>query len=118
MWKDPQITKKGKKKIMVKKTNSNEQAKQNYEVEVLRAKDITKKDAKYTTIACDIKINGVTVYGCYYKEGEKNGKDWALIDFPKYKGSDDKYYNVVWFPASKELVSKLADAISFALDNK
>lgn len=98
------------------KKNTEQTEKKDYEVKVLRAKDVTGK-GKYTNIACDLEVNGIKIYGCFYKEGTKDGKEWALVDLPKTKGKDDKYYSIVWFPISKELTEKIADLISFALDN-
>lgn len=69
-----------------------------FEVEVTRAKEI--KEGK---IAFDMKVNGISVYNCWYVKGEKNGKEYEIINLPQYKGSNDKYYSYVWFPISREL---------------
>ena len=105
---------------MVKKPETKNEAKEaakiEYDVKVLKAKDLS-KDGK-TIIGCDIEVNGIKIYGCFYKEGKKNGKEWAFVDLPKTKGKDGKYYSVVWFPMSCEFViNNIADQISFALDN-
>lgn len=65
-------------------------------IEVLRAKDFTKDDAKENecSIVFDMKVNGVTIYGCWYRTGsDKKGEDYEMISFPSQKGKDGKYYN-------------------------
>ena len=95
-----------------KKTEENK--KYEYEVEVLRAYEMEGKSN--TTYAVDLKVNGITIYGCFYKEGTKNGKEWSLVQFPQYKGQDSKgetaYYNHVWFPTSREFTQKVAEGIT------
>lgn len=69
-----------------------------YDVQVTRAKEV--KDG---SVAFDMEVNGITVYGCWYNEYKtKEGKDGTLISFPSYR-NENKYYNHVWFPISKEL---------------
>lgn len=65
-------------------------------IEVLRAKDLTKDDAKENecSIVFDMKVNGVTIYGCWYRTGsDKKGEDYEMVSFPSQKGKDGKYYN-------------------------
>ena len=65
-------------------------------IEVLRAKDFTKDDAKENecSIVFDMKVNGVTIYGCWYRTGsDKKGEDYEMVSFPAQKGKDGKYYN-------------------------
>ena len=79
-----------------KKTN---ETKREYECIVTRAKEI--KDG---TVAFDMEVNGVKVYGCWYKEGtNKDGKEYQIVNLPQEKGSDGKYYSIAWFPMSKEV---------------
>lgn len=89
------------------KTESKPKA--SYTVEVTRVHDFS-KDGK-TVISFDMKVNGISVYGCTYREGEKNGKEWQLVSFPQRKGSDDKYYDIVWMPMSKEQIANIAEQI-------
>ena len=63
-----------------------------YDVKVTRAKEI--KDGQ---VVFDMVVNGVTIYGCWYREGNKNGKDYTMISFPSQKGSNENYYNHCWF---------------------
>lgn len=81
-------------------------AKASYNVEVTRVHDFS-KDGK-TIIGFDMKVNGVSISGCTYREGEKNGKEWKMVTFPQRKGSDGNYYNIVWMPVSKELTETIA----------
>lgn len=76
---------------------SNQESKK-YDVQVTRAKEV-----KEGSVAFDMEVNGITIYGCWYNEYKtKEGKDGTLISFPSYK-NNDKYYNHVWFPVSAEL---------------
>lgn len=71
------------------------------QIEVTRTKDFS--DDKGTCIAFDMTVNGVTIYGNYYREGtDKKGSDYAMVAFPSRKGSDGKYY--------KHAFVKLSDA--------
>ena len=70
----------------------------NYDVKVTRAKEFDNG-----SVAFDMVVNGVTIYGCWYREGEKDGKEYEIINFPSQKGKDDKYYNIAWFKIDDEL---------------
>lgn len=79
-----------------KKTN---ETKREYDCVVTRAKEI-----KEGTVSFDMEVNGVKVYGCWYKEGtSSNGKDYQIVNLPQEKGNDGKYYSIAWFPMSKEV---------------
>ena len=81
-------------------------------IEVLRAHDLTKDDQEGCNIAVDLKINGVTIYGCFYREGkDKNGKDYSMISFPSHKGNDGKYYNYAYVKLTDEDVEKISGDI-------
>lgn len=84
-----------------------------YDVTVTRAKDLS-KDGK-TAIACDLEVNGVKIYGCFYRvyEDRKNpGEEKGFIAFPSRKGSDDKWYQHAWFPISDELLADIEKQIN------
>lgn len=85
---------------------------QEYIIEVKRAKEFKSGD-----IGLDMVVNGVSIYNCIYKSGtsKKTGKDYALIQFPSRKGSDDKYYNYVYFPISDDMMSDLEKQIESVL---
>lgn len=81
-------------------------------IEVLRAHDLTKDDQEGCNIAVDLKINGVTIYGCFYREGkDKNGKDYQMVSFPSHKGNDDKYYNYAYVKLTDEDVERISKDI-------
>lgn len=98
-----------------KKNNENKENKESKfiaeSVEVLRVAELEPSKNVDVLIACDLKINGVKIYGCFYLEGKKEGKEWSMIKLPETKGKNGNYYSVVWFPISKELTKKIADLI-------
>lgn len=79
----------------------------NYEVKVTRAKEIEEG-----TVVFDMVVNGVTIYGCWYREGtSKKGVPYQLISFPSQKSGDGKYYNHVWFKIEDGLKSEIIDQL-------
>lgn len=81
-------------------------------IEVLRVHDLTKDGQEGCNIAVDLKINGVTIYGCFYREGkDKNGKDYSMVSFPSHKGNDGKYYNYAYVKLTDEDVEKISQDI-------
>ena len=83
-----------------------------YVVKVLRAKDFTEKSKLDTNVAFDMEVNGIKIYGCWFKEGTgKDGKEYSLISLPSQKGKDGNYYSVAWFPISKELTKEIREKI-------
>lgn len=72
---------------------------QNYDVKVTRAKEI-----KEGQVAFDMVVNGVTIYGCWYREGKgKDGNEYQIISFPSQKADNGKYYNHCWFKIEDSL---------------
>ena len=83
-----------------------------YVVKVLRAKDFTDKSKLDTNVAFNMEVNGIKIYGCWLKEGRsKEGKDYSVVSLPSHKGKDGNYYNVAWFPISKELTKDIREQI-------
>lgn len=81
------------------------------EIKVLRVKD------NGNAIVFDMQVNGIKIYGCWYREGVKDGKEWALIDLPSRKSEKDgNYYSIVWFPITKEFVAEVAKQIEDVLE--
>lgn len=71
----------------------------NYTVKVIKAKEV-----KEGVVNFDMTVNGLTIYGCWYREyTTKEGKEGAMITLPSYKGTDGKYYNHVFMPITNEL---------------
>ena len=84
-----------------------------YVVKVLRAKDFSNFSKKLdTNVAFDMEVNGIKVYGCWFKEGtSENRKYFSLVSLPSQIGKDGKYYSVAWFPISKELTKEIREQI-------
>ena len=83
-----------------------------YDVNILRVKDFS-RDGK-TAIALDLEVNGVKIYGCWYRvyeDRKKPGEEKGFISFPSRQGSDGKYYQHAWFPISEDLLEKLEKEI-------
>ena len=78
-----------------------------YDVKVTRAKEF---DGGAVTF--DMVVNGITIYGCWYREGQdKNGNDYEIISFPSQKGKDGKYYNHVWFKVDDDTKADIIDQL-------
>ena len=87
-------------------------------IEVLRAKDFTKDDAKENecSIVFDMKVNGVTIYGCWYRTGsDKKGEDYEMVSFPSQKGKDGKYYNHAWVKLQQSDIDNISKQIESLL---
>lgn len=84
-------------------------------IEVLRAKDFTEDDKDGCSISFDMKVNGVTIYGCWYREGkDKKGEDYQLVSFPSKQGKDAKYYNHAYVKLQQsdiDLISKQIESL-------
>lgn len=91
----------------MKGSKKSNETKREYECVVTRAKEI-----KEGTVSFDMEVNGVKVYGCWYKEGtSSNGKEYQIVNLPQEKGSDGKYYSIVWFPMSKEVRENIIEQL-------
>ena len=76
-------------------------------IRVTRANDFT-KDGK-TSIAFDMEVNGVTIYGCWYREGEKDGKEWSMVNFPSIQDEKTgKYYSHAYVKLTQDQVDEIA----------
>lgn len=84
-------------------------AKASYNVAVKRVFDLSDNDK--TKVLFDMEVNGVSISGCTYREGVKDSKEWQMVTFPQHKGKDNKYYNTVWMPMSKELTQTIVAQI-------
>ncbi len=60
----------------------------------------------------DMKVNGVTIYGCRFIEG-KNGN---FVSFPSKKGNDGKYYNHAYIELNEAEVKLIDELIDKALE--
>lgn len=77
-----------------------------YVCEVIRAKEV-----KEGRVAFDMKVNGVTVYGCWYVEGTKDGNPYTIVNLPQYKAENGKYYSHAWFPMSNEVKQNIIEQL-------
>lgn len=50
------------------------------------------------SVVADLKINGIIIYGCFVVETKKGD----FISLPQRKGSDGKYYSIVWAKLSDQ----------------
>lgn len=49
----------------------------------------------------DMVVNGVTIYGCQWVEGEKDGNEYAFVSFPSRQSKKDKkWYNIAYVKLS------------------
>jgi DNA-binding cell septation regulator SpoVG len=76
------------------------------------------RETQNGAIYFDMTVNGVCISECRYVEYEtKEGKDGQMISFPSYQSKkNQKWYNYVWFPISKDLRESIEDQISDLLD--
>ena len=109
--KEPNMAVNRTKKTKNKKT----EASQVLAIEVLRAKDFTEDGKDGCSISFDMKVNEVTIYGCWYREGkDKKGEDYQFVSFPSKQGKDDKYYSHAYVKLQQsdiDLISKQIESL-------
>ena len=98
---------------IAKKAKAEAEKSANLNIEVSRVKDFS--DEKGTCIAFDMKVNEVIIYGCYYREGVKDGKDYSMVAFPSRKASDGKYYKHAYVKLSDADVDNISKQIEALL---
>ena len=82
------------------------------ECEVLKARQF-----KNSRIGFDLKINGITIYSMIaFPYKDKDGNTAWGISFPQRKGSDNKYYNEVYFYVDDALRKDLLEQIDKLLE--
>lgn len=85
-------------------------------IEVLRAKDFTEAGKEGCSIVFDMNVNGIIIYGCWYREGkDKNGEDYEMVSFPSQKGKDGKYYNYAWVKLQQSDIDNISKQIESLL---
>ena len=89
---------------IAKKAKAEAEKSANLNIEVSRVKDFS-----------DEKVNGVTIYGCYYREGVKDGKDYSMVAFPSRKSSDGKYYKHAYVKLSDADIDNISKQIEALL---
>ena len=84
-----------------------------HEIKVLRAHDMSGEEG--VCIAFDAEVNGVCIYGCFWREGvDKNGKDYEMVSFPSHKGKNGKYYKYAYVnfsDADKDAIQKGIESV-------
>lgn len=75
-------------------------------IKVIRA-----KECKNNNVMIDLEVNGVTIYGAFYVEGNKDGKDYALVSFPSRKADNGKYYHYCYIKLSSSEIDDIAKQI-------
>lgn len=77
-------------------------------IEVTRAKEFD------NVVLFDMKVNGVTIYGCTYKTltRKDNGEEFVKIGFPQKKGKDDKYYNHAFVKLSDDDIRTIEEQLN------
>lgn len=99
----------------MKNTKKNETV--NHDVVVTRARYFEATDEKPEAYLFDMTVNGVSIYGCRWCEGEKDGKHYKFVAFPSYK-SGDKYYSYAYVKLSQEDVDTIERMIERILENQ
>lgn len=75
-----------------------------FEVKVTRAKEFKSGDVGF-----DMVVNGVTIYGCVYKESKRGN----FVSFPSRKNeSDGKYYSYAYFKIDDKTLELIESQIS------
>ncbi len=98
--------------INKKKNQETKAEAQELTIKVTRARDFTKDGADGCSIAFDMIVNGVTIYGCWYREGkDKKGEDYSMVSFPSRKADDGKYYNWAYVKLSDADVENISKQI-------
>lgn len=97
--------------ISKKENKENKEEGRKYEIKVTRAKDFQ------NCIMFDMEVNGVTIYGCSYRELQrKDGSgSFVKINFPQRKGSDEKYYNYAYFKITDDMIGEIENGIEAVL---
>lgn len=85
--------------------------------EVASVREIKMQDGS-SFISADVKINGVTIYGCKpvtYKDKE-SGEEKDFLAFPERKGKDGKYYKIAYVAMKQGDSQEICNAIYNKLD--
>lgn len=98
--------------MAIKKKSESTQENISYDISINRVKQFDGSN----DIAFDMTVNGITIYGCIYKQGVKEGKEYAFVSFPSRKNdSDGKYYNHVYFRINDDTLKDIEKKIEAVL---
>lgn len=100
-------------------TNEKKEEKRSYQVRV----DAARKTKNDSIVMIDLDINGVKVKSCMLKEvvcqkdgdTHKKGDICYVVNFPSEKGKNDKWYNTVWCPLSKDNIDDIVRQVQSIL---
>ena len=100
--------------MAIKKGTRKEVKAVDHEIKVLRAHDMSGDNG--VTIAFDVEVNGVIIYGCFWREGiDSKGNDYEMVSFPSQKSAKDgKYYKhayVAFSDADKDAIQKGIESV-------
>lgn len=91
--------------MAIQKKNTEKTEEMKYTIKVSRVKP--KKD-RPNCYRFTMTVNGIDINGCdYISYTKKNGEEGSFIALPQYKGSDDNYYNIVYFKITDELQAEI-----------
>ena len=82
-----------------------------YDIKVMRAKEVKSGD-----IALDLEVNGVSIYGSFYVTRQTKDGEASFVSFPSRKGSDGNYYKYVYFPISEDQLSDIEKQIEAVME--
>lgn len=68
------------------------------------------------SVTFSIDVNGVSINGCRWCEGEKDGKDYEFVSFPSYKGKNDKYYSHAYVRLSDSDITTIKNMLEKILN--
>lgn len=104
---------------MLKRNQNQQQDNQQQERTVFDCRVTRVRETKNGAIYFDMTVNGVCISELRYLEYKtKEGKDGQMVSFPSYQSKkNQKWYNYVWFPISKELRESIEVQISDLLDS-
>ena len=103
---------------MLKRNQNQQQQEAQQERTFFNCKVTRVRETQNGAIYFDMEVNGVCISEFRYVEYKtKEGKDGQMISFPSYQSKkNQKWYNYVWFPISKELRESIEVQISDLLD--
>lgn len=82
------------------------------DVKVSNVHDFGNGQIAFTAVFDDV----VTIYNMRYVEGVRDGREYAFVGFPERKGTDGKYYKIVYTAISEDLQTQIVEQISQALN--
>ena len=102
---------KGEKTVLIKKQKTEKTVDAAKTIKVTRAREFENGGLLF-----DMVVNEVTIYGCQWVEGEKNGKEYAFVSFPSRQSKKDKkWYNIAYVKLTDEETKEIERQIDSLL---